>query len=217
MSNFVAISVAEHVAELDKVSDAAARLHEAHLGDVAARLEEKCKEVELLEEKLHNLKNIEGGVNDDDDSPSSRNEDGENVELVSEGLYVVAPLTCIAEEGGSTRRVRGKKTTKGLSASIHGSLDSGSSPTVSAFRNKCKEVERLQGRMPDAYAAFDAQDERTVRTRTSKAKRATKSLSQKIKELATILKEKIAEHQHCIEEMRLERKELEETQQQKTL
>ena len=44
-----------------------------------------------------------------------------------------------------------------------------------------------------------------------------KSLSQKVKELATILKEKVAEHQHCIEEMRLERRELEETKHQKTL
>ena len=31
------------------------------------------------------------------------------------------------------------------------------------------------------------------------------------------MKEKVAEHQHCIEEIRLERRELEETQQQKTL
>ena len=79
------------------------------------------------------------------------------------------------------------------------------------------EVERLQGQVTDAYAAFDDQDERRVRTRTSKGKRATKSLSKKIKELATTLKEKVAEHQHCIEEMRLERRELEEIQQQKTL
>ena len=101
---------------------------------------------------------------------------------------------------------------KGLSASIPGALDFDSSPTVSAFRKKCKEVERLQGQIADAYAAFDDQDERTVRTRTSKGKRATKSLSQKIKELATTLKEHVAGHQHCIEEMRLERRELEETQ-----
>ena len=77
-----------------------------------------------------------------------------------------------------------------------------------AFRNKCKEVERLQGLIADAYAAFDGQDERTVRMRTSKGMRATKGLSQKIKELATTLKEKVVEHQHCIEEMRLERIEL---------
>jgi hypothetical protein len=64
---------------------------------------------------------------------------------------------------------------KGLSASIPGALDFGSSPTVSAFRNKCKEVERLQGQIADAYAAFEDQDERTVQTRTSKGKRATKS------------------------------------------
>ena len=67
----------------------------------------------------------------------------------------------------------------------------------------------------DAYAAVDDQDERTLRTRTSKKKRATKSLSQKIKELATTLKEKVAEDQHCIEEMRLERRELEDTQRQR--
>ena len=103
----------------------------------------------------YNLENIEDGVNDDDDSPSSRNEDVENVELASEGLNVDAPLTCIAEKGGSTRRGRGKTTNKGLSASVPGSLDFGSSPTVSAFRNKCKEVERLQGKIADAYAAFD--------------------------------------------------------------
>ncbi len=83
---------------------------------------------------------------------------------------------------------------------------------MSAFRNKCKEVERLQGQIADAYAAFDDQDERTLRTRTSKGKKATKSLSQKIKELATILNEKVVEHQHCIGEMRLDRRELEETQ-----
>jgi hypothetical protein len=111
-SNFVGISVAEHAAELDKASDAAARLHEAQLADVAAILEEKCKEVEHLEEKLHHLKNIEDVVNDDDDSPSSRNEDEEYVELASEGLNVAAPLTCTAEEGGSTRRVRGKNRPK---------------------------------------------------------------------------------------------------------
>jgi hypothetical protein len=64
--------------------------------------------VEHLEEKLHNLENIEDGVNDDDDSLSSRNEDGGNVEVASEGLNVIAPLKCIADEGGSTRRVRGK-------------------------------------------------------------------------------------------------------------
>ena len=108
------------------------------------------------------MENIEDGVNDDDDSPSSMNEDGGNVNVASEGLNVVAPLTCIAEEGGSTRRVRGKRTTKGLNASIPGSLDSGSSPTISAFRNMCKEVERLQGQIADAYAAFDDQDEETV-------------------------------------------------------
>jgi len=61
MSNFVAISGAEHAAELEKAS-IAARLHEAHHADVAARLEEKCKEVEYLEEKLLNLENIEDGV-----------------------------------------------------------------------------------------------------------------------------------------------------------
>ncbi len=72
-----------------------------------------------------------------------------------------------------------------------------------AFRNKCKEVERLRGQIADAYVAFDDQDKRPVRTRTSKSKRATKSLSQNIKELATTLKEQTAEHQRCIEEMRL--------------
>ena len=101
--------------------------------------------MEHLKEKLHHLENIEDGVNDDYDSPSSRNEDEENVELASEGLNVVVPLTCSAEESVSTRRVRGKKPTKGLSATIPGSLDFGSSPTVRAFRNKCNEVERLQG------------------------------------------------------------------------
>ena len=88
---------------------------------------------------------------------------------------------------------------------------------MSAFRKKCKEVERLQEQIADAYEAFEDQDERTVRTRTSKRKRATKSLSHKIKELATTLKEQVAEHQRCMEEMRLERRELEETQQQKML
>jgi Zn-dependent oligopeptidase len=63
----------------------------------------------------------------------------------------------------------------------------------------------------DAYAAFEDQDERNVRSRTSMRKRATKSLSHKIKELATTLKEQVAEHQRCMEEMRLERRELEET------
>ena len=97
-------------------------------------------------------------VNDDDDSPSSRNKDGGNVEVASEGLNVAAPLTCIAEEGGSSRRIRGEKTTKGLSASIPGSLDSGSSPTVFAFLNKCKEIEHLQGQIADVFAAFDDQE-----------------------------------------------------------
>jgi hypothetical protein len=109
MSNFVAISVAKHTVELEKAFVAAARFHEAQLADVVAKLEEKCKEVKHLEEKLHNLEAIEDGVNEDDGFPSSRNDDGGNVELASEGLYVAAPLTCIAEEGGSTRRVRGKK------------------------------------------------------------------------------------------------------------
>ncbi len=62
MSNIVAISVVEHATELEKASVAAARLHEAQLVDIAARLEEKCKEVEYLEEKLLNLENIEDGV-----------------------------------------------------------------------------------------------------------------------------------------------------------
>jgi len=101
--------------------------------------------------------------------------------------------------------------TKGSSASIPGPLDFGSSPTVSPFQNMCKEVERLQGQIADAYATFDDHDERTIRTRTSKGKRATKTLSQKIKELAKTLKEKVAEHHKCIEEMRLERIEFEET------
>ena len=51
-------------------------------------------------------------MNDDDGSPSLRNEDGDNVELASEGLNAAAPLTCIAEEGGSIRRVRGEKRLK---------------------------------------------------------------------------------------------------------
>jgi hypothetical protein len=55
MSNFVAISVAKHAAELEKASVVATRLYDAQLTDVAARLELKCKEVEHLEEKLHNL------------------------------------------------------------------------------------------------------------------------------------------------------------------
>ncbi len=88
---------------------------------------------------------------------------------------------------------------------------------MSTFRNECKEVERLQGQIADVYAAIDDEDEKMVRTRTGKGKRATMSLIQKVKELATILKEKVAEHQHCIEEMRLERRELEETKHQKTL
>ena len=112
MSNFDAISVAEHASELEKASVAAARAHEAQLADVAARLEEKCNEVEHLKEELHHLENIEDGVNDDDDSPSSMNEDEENVEPASEGLNVIAPLTCSAEEGGSTRRVRGENRPK---------------------------------------------------------------------------------------------------------
>ena len=116
MSNFAAISVAEHATELEKASVAAARLHEAHIADVAARLEDKCKEVEHLEEKLCILKNIEDGVIDDDCSPSSRNEDAGNIELSSEALNFAAPLTCTAEEDGSTRRVRGGKWSKGLSA-----------------------------------------------------------------------------------------------------
>ena len=173
MSNFVAISVAEHAAEIEKAS-VAARLHEAQHADVAARFEENCKEVEHLQAKLHILENIEDEENDDDGSPSSRNEDEENVELASEGFNVADPLPCTAEEGGSTRRVRGKKPTKGLSATIPGSLDSGSAPTVRAFRMKCNEVERLQGEIADAYAAIDDQDERPVRTRTSNRKRATK-------------------------------------------
>ena len=138
MSNFDAISVAEHASELEKASVAAARVHEAQLADVAARLEEKCNEVEHLKEKLHHSENSEDGVNADDDSPSSRNEEEENVELASEGLKVASPLTCSAEEGGSTHRVRGKKPTKELSATIPWSLDFGSSPTVTAFRKKCK-------------------------------------------------------------------------------
>jgi hypothetical protein len=110
-------------------------------------LEEKCIEVEHLKKKMQHLENIEDGVNDDDAFPSSRNEDEENAELASEGLNVAAPFTCSAEEGGSTRRVRGEKPTKGLSATILGSLDFGFSPTVLAFRSKCKEVERLQGQI----------------------------------------------------------------------
>ena len=42
-------------------------------------------------------------------------------------------------------------------------------------------------------------------------------MSPKIKELVNTLKEKVAEHQHCIQQMRLERIELDETQQHKTL
>jgi hypothetical protein len=61
MSNFVAISVAKHAAELEKASVATARLHDAQLADVAARLEEKCKEVEHLEKKLHNFENSKTG------------------------------------------------------------------------------------------------------------------------------------------------------------
>jgi hypothetical protein len=41
MKSFVAISVAEHAAELEKAFVAAARLHEAQLVDVVARSEEK--------------------------------------------------------------------------------------------------------------------------------------------------------------------------------
>ena len=82
-------------------------MHDAQLADVATRLEEKCKEVRHLEEKLHNLENIEDRVNNDDGCPSSRIEDGENVEVASEGMVVAAPLTCTAEDGRITRRVRG--------------------------------------------------------------------------------------------------------------
>jgi hypothetical protein len=106
MSNFVAISVAEHAAKLEKASVTAARLHDTQLVDVVARLKKKCKKVERLEGKLHNLEIIEDGVNDDDDCPSSRNEDEENVELASEEKNVAAPFTFSAEEGGSTRCVR---------------------------------------------------------------------------------------------------------------
>ena len=62
-----------------------------------------------LEEKLHDLENIEDMVNDNDECSSSRNEDGENVELSSVGINVSAPFTCSIEEGGAIRRVRGKK------------------------------------------------------------------------------------------------------------
>ena len=65
--------------------------------------------MEHLQAKLHILENIEDEENDDDGSPSSRNEDEENVELASKGLNVADPLPCTAEEGGSTRRVQGKK------------------------------------------------------------------------------------------------------------
>ncbi len=51
MSNFVATSVAKHAADLAKASVAAARsLHDGKLADVVARLEEKCKQVQQLEE-----------------------------------------------------------------------------------------------------------------------------------------------------------------------
>jgi len=58
---------------------------------------------------LHDLENVEDRVKDDDACPSSRYEDGENVELASVGMNVAAPFTCSAEEGGATRRVRRKK------------------------------------------------------------------------------------------------------------
>jgi len=127
------------------------------------------------------------------------------------------PHLHVALRKGALLAVFGGKKGQKDQASIPGPLDFGSSPTASAFKNKCQEVERLQGQIADAYAAFVDHDERTVRTRTSKRKRATKSLSHKIKELANTLKEKVAGHPHCIEEMHLERIELEDTQEQKTL
>ncbi len=72
-------------------------MHDAQLAHVVARLEEKCKEVKHLEEKLHNLENVEDGVDDDDDCPSSRNEDRENVELAREGMNVATPFSCSAD------------------------------------------------------------------------------------------------------------------------
>jgi hypothetical protein len=85
----------------------------------------------------------------------------------------------------------------------------GSSATGSAFEKQCKELERLQGQIADANDTFDDQDDITTRARTRRGKSATKNLSQKIKDLMTALKEKVAEHQLSIEKMLLERREFE--------
>ncbi len=58
MRKSVFTSEAEHASELAKMSS----VHAAELADVAERLENKCKEVEHVEEKLHDLDKIEDEV-----------------------------------------------------------------------------------------------------------------------------------------------------------
>ena len=85
-----------------------------------------------------------------------------------------------------------------------------SSAVNSGYAKKCKELERLEAQVSEAYAAFDAMGDNTSRTRSQRLKRP-KSLSKLINELGKNFNKKVEEVEGLKEDMRLERREFAET------
>ena len=88
---------------------------------------------------------------------------------------------------------------------------------IFAYAKSCKEVARLRAQISEAHATFDDTMDTATQTRSNTVKKSTKSLSVKIKELANMFKKQIAEHQDCVKDISLERKETEDFLKQMTV
>ena len=91
-----------------------------------------------------------------------------------------------------------------------------SSAVNSGYAKKCKELERLEAQVSEAYAAFDAMGDNTSRTRSQKLKRP-KSLSKLINELGKNFNNKVEEVEGLKEDIRLERRKFADTLEQTKL
>jgi hypothetical protein len=89
---------------------------------------------------------------------------------------------------------------------------------ATVFNAMAAGVARLHSQISEAHVAFGDTVDTAIRTRYNNAvKKSTKSLSVKFKELANILKKKIAEHQDLVKDIFLERKENKNIMKQTTM
>jgi hypothetical protein len=168
---------------------------------VTTMYDAKCEEIQLLQAKMRDLNNIDEGVGDDGNSPSS------SIPAADDSQHDghVANRTTPSSSSRSRVRVPARNVRRHAIPVVMGSH-----AAYMAHAKTCKEVERLNELDFAAHGAIDATVQIKPRTRAHKGKASSNDLIKKITNVSNMLKKKTDECENLVKEVDLEKKDSED-------